>query len=743
LKSGREYSLSTLRELEFAQISPRLLEILRREGWASLTDFQKASVREGLSIGDSQILVTYDYDEAYQIAEVGLLHRVASDFRAKAMVLAPNPHQAEKRFKSVSKHCRRLGIEANMISRRRDALDPKEITGRVIVATYSALGIALRRHPEILNDIQCVLTERLDLIGEPELGARLETILVTVIGRGRDLQHIAICPPVEDLVELVTWLDATPIVDEKADVERIFSVKVFENMNESLKDLTQFVHRRGGQIMIMTPNRDMANHLALGLAGVGESGDIKLELPLTLGHRDELRELAEEVTDHYKDCIMTKNLGRTISRGIAFFHQGVSRTQRRAISKAWEDRLLPVLVMPSKFAIASGLRGTVVFLLGVFMQEKETKPVTQGLTMLSEWQLDKILQSAGRRSLDNEAFGIIVLDSESEKTRVINRYFITDPEGHIAPRSGEVDSMLDESQNMQDLILAELCTNLGNRGDPFGILDRTFWAHSNKAAAKLTGKAYIEPEASVDALLALRSTKAARERAESIPDEGVRIVSTRPDKIEGLVHSQSRDLWHHVLLRSTEGISCTCEAWKYQGAKRHRLCKHIVKFIRTALNTEASTYAAAVVQQALTGLEVIDDLESERFVRKTKDGLECTSLGESVAILGVPIEDAKLVTRAISKKRVSLKNLLERVVIDRTGAPRDLVRRVIAAAEEDDVKGIPYCDDDSPGILENVIEDLHYVNSIILGLTSRERKQLRQSIQSLGNGFMRLLGHFS
>jgi len=735
--------LSTLRELEFAQISPRLLEILRREGWASLTDFQRASVREGLSIGDSQILVTYDYDEAYKIAEVGLLHRVASDFRAKAIILAPNPHQAEKRFRSVSKHCRRLGIEASMISRRRNALDAKEITSRVIVATYSALGIALRTHPEILNDIRCVLTERLDLIGEPELGARLETILVTIMGRGQDLQHIAICPPVEDLVELVTWLDATPIVDEKADVKRIFSVKVFENMNESLKDLTQFVHRRGGQIMIMTPNRDMANHLALGLAGVEESGDVRLELPLTLGHRDELRELAEEVTDHYKNCKMTKNLGRTISRGITFVHQGVSRTQRRAISNAWEDRLLPVLVMPSKFAIASGLRATVVFLLGVFMQEKETEPAKQGLTMLSEWQLDKILRSAGRRSLDNEAFGIIVLDSESEKTRVISRYFIIDSEGHIAPRAGEVDSMLDESENMQDLILAELCTRLGNKTDPFGILDRTFWAHSNKAAAKLTGKGYIEPEASVDTLLALRSTKAARERAEKIPDKSVRIVTTRPEKIEGLVHSQSRDLWHHVLLRAAEGISCTCEAWKYQGAKRHRLCKHIVKFIRTALKTETSTYATAVVQQALTGLEVIDDLESESFVKKAKDGLECTSLGESVAFLGVPVEDAKLVTKAVSKKRVNLNDLLERVVIDRTGAPSDLVRRVIASAEENHDKGIPYCEDDSPGILENVIEELHYVNSIILGLTSRERKQLRQRIQSLGEGFIRLLSHFS
>jgi superfamily II helicase len=108
--------LSTLRELELQRVAPRLLEILRRQGLASLTKFQKDAVESEIIRGTSQLLVTHDYDEAYVIAEIALLNRVASNPRVKALVLCPNPHQAERRFQSISQKCSRLGIEATSIS---------------------------------------------------------------------------------------------------------------------------------------------------------------------------------------------------------------------------------------------------------------------------------------------------------------------------------------------------------------------------------------------------------------------------------------------------------------------------------------------------------------------------------------------------------------------------------------------------------------------------------------------------
>ncbi|MHA1958449.1 MAG: hypothetical protein ACW968_16170 [Candidatus Thorarchaeota archaeon] len=181
--------MSTLRELELEQVSPRLLEVLRIQGLANLTQFQSDSVEKGIMRGGNQILLTYDFDEAYQIAEIAALNRVASDFKAKAVILCPNPYSAEKRFQSVAQKCRRLGIEATAIIRRRTATMEDLNTGRVIVATFRSLSIALRSHPELLENLSCALVDRLDLIGQPEIGASLETVLVTLMGHAKHLMR--------------------------------------------------------------------------------------------------------------------------------------------------------------------------------------------------------------------------------------------------------------------------------------------------------------------------------------------------------------------------------------------------------------------------------------------------------------------------------------------------------------------------------------------------------------------------
>ncbi|MHA2071729.1 MAG: hypothetical protein ACW985_08080, partial [Candidatus Thorarchaeota archaeon] len=145
--------MSTLRELELAPVAPRLLELLRKQGVDRLTEFQSDSVNNGIMTDTSQILATYDYDEAYQIAEVAVLNRVASDYRARVLILCPNPHQAEMKYYSISHKCRRLGIEATAIIRRRDAAQDDWKNGRVVVSTYRAMDIAIRTAPDVLDNV--------------------------------------------------------------------------------------------------------------------------------------------------------------------------------------------------------------------------------------------------------------------------------------------------------------------------------------------------------------------------------------------------------------------------------------------------------------------------------------------------------------------------------------------------------------------------------------------------------------
>ncbi|MGY5858223.1 MAG: hypothetical protein RTU63_02555 [Candidatus Thorarchaeota archaeon] len=732
--------MSTLRELELQRVAPRLLEILRRQGLASLTKFQIDAIGGGIIRGVSQLLITHDYDEAYLIGEIALLNRVASDHRAKALILCPNPHQAEKRYRSISQKCTRLGVETTSVIRRRDAIGKTTSDGRVIVATFQSFDIASRINPDILEGVGCVLIDRLDLIGQPDLGVRLETALVTILGR-KDIQYIGITPPLMNHKELSDWLSAKPIEDHKEDVKRIFSVKAFDDINDSLADLTEFVLYRRGQVMILCADITAAENLAGQLSGVfdGPTSAI-LDLRLLPEHRDDLRHLSRTILERYPQCLMTVDLGEMVSRGIAFTHEGVSASQRRILSDAWDDGLLPVIVMPMRYAVASGMKASLVFLMGVYMQNfPKDLESEEFVTMLSEWQLSEVLGSAGRHGQDNEGFGIVVTNNQSERTRILAKYFDKDLEGNLIPRLGEIDSAMDETENIQDLVLMQLCGGRDVDEDPFSVIDRSFWGCSSKVTDISTIDTEAPDDSRVESLLSMRSTKATKNRANEIPDSSVKVVSVRPDKIEGLVHSGSREIWHYITLRSKDGVSCSCESWKFQGIRRHRLCKHLVKFSDYALKQdETKSYAAGVIVQALRGLEIFGELESDGLITREGTTISCTPLGESVTILGVPVKDAKRVMRGISDKRTDLKSILRSLVRARKGMSEKVVKQVLDKLPAKSIDDI-ICEDHMPGLIENCLEELEYINSILYGLMDR-KNPLRKESKKLEKSLHALLG---
>ena len=718
--------MSTLRELELEQASPLLLEVLRKQGLASLSSFQIGALNGGILRGVSQLLITYDYDEAYQIAEIALLDRLLMDYKAKALVLCPNANQAEKRFSSLSQKCSRVGIEASEAIRRRTAIGQDWVNGRVVVGTYSSMNIALSARSEMLDDIQIVLIERLDLIGLPDIGASLEAALVKIMSRRQGLQYVAVSPPVADLKDLGAWLRAEIVEDTKPQVKRIFSVKAFSSMKESLADLAEFIHYRRGQTMILCSNIASCQELAAQLAGKQDkSASPFLDLRLTPMQRDDLNQLTRRILEKYPNCETTHRLRASIPRGVAFLHEGVSRVQRRAISAAWNDDLLPVLVMPTRFAIASGLKATVVFLIGVYMRDLSNDVMgVEELTMLSEWQLNDVLQSAGRAGVDNEAFAIVVVENESERKMVLSKFFTTDAQGDISSRLGEVDSSMDDPENMQDLVTSQLCGHSERTEDPLAIISRTFWAATNRLKGITQESMMFLGDSTVEDLISFRTTRSTFKHADEIPDSSVRFVSVTPTKIEGLVHSGTREMWHYVTLKSDEGVSCSCESWKYQGIRNHRLCKHLAKFCTLALrDDETKPYAASVIGQALHGLSILDEMEQEGLLLRDGKNLRCTGLGQSAAALGVPVRDAKKVMKALSKGTGRLRDLLPAVTAAKTGLPEEPIKRCFDSILAKNAERAIECETDMPGIVENILEELHYANSILLKLMASDARR--------------------
>jgi hypothetical protein len=382
--------------------------------------------------------------------------------------------------------------------------------------------------------------------------------------------------------------------------------------------------------------------------------------------------------------------------------------------------------------------------MGVYMEDsRKGSDDDERFSLLSEWELTDALQSAGRSGIDNRAFGIVVVADENERQRVISKYFEREEDSSITPRLGEVDSCMDNPENIQDLVLGQICTPETADEDPFSILNRTFWA-ANNAADAVADDNETSPKIRTKNLISMRATKSIITRAGEIADSSVKLVSVNPKKVEGLIHSASRDLWHHVILRAEEGVSCTCESWKYQGIRKHRLCKHLVKFMNYAVEKDdISQYASALIDQSLRGLELLDELENGGLVFRRGRVHECSDAGKSVTMLGIPVSVAKRVMKELGKQDAELRNILLEVAAARTAVPRKVWKRVLAATEQG-IKGeIELCDDDIPGIIENCLEDLQYLNTILEGLVGKKRKSLRKEIDYMEKRLRYLIGGFS
>jgi superfamily II helicase len=159
-----------------------------------------------------------------------------------------------------------------------------------------------------------------------------------------------------------------------------------------------------------------------------------------------------------------------------------------------------------------------------------------------------------------------------------------------------------------------------------------------------------------------------------------------------------------------------------------------VKFAKYALNEEdTKSYAAGVILQALRGLEVYGELEADRLIVHDKDGTRCTERGEDVAFLGVPVKDAKRVMKAIADEKSDLKTILKNVLLTQTTIPKEVVTRVLSKLPSKSIEDI-ICEDDMPGIVENCLEELEYVNSTLLKLLDskhsarKESKKLEKSL---------------
>jgi hypothetical protein len=96
--------------------------------------------------------------------------------------------------------------------------------------------------------------------------------------------------------------------------------------------------------------------------------------------------------------------------------------------------------------------------------------------------------------------------------------------------------------------------------------------------------------------------------------------------------------------------------------------------------------------------------------------------------------------KAISERKGNLKGILLSVAAARSNLPRDIVSRIIDALPADNVEELVCDKNEMPGIVENCIEELDYINMILLRLMGEKRRdKLKKDSIAMENNLRTLI----
>jgi helicase len=158
-------------------------------------------------------------------------------------------------------------------------------------------------------------------------------------------------------------------------------------------------------------------------------------------------------------------LGNCIASGVAFHHAGLSPVQRRTVETAFKDRKLRCIVATPTLAAGINLPAKRVVVRDVRRYDSN-----YGNVPIPVLEIKQMLGRAGRPMYDTEGQAILVAKNENQRTELLERYLLGEPE--------RIYSKLGTEAALRSHVLASIATGLvANDDDLERFVESTFYAH--------------------------------------------------------------------------------------------------------------------------------------------------------------------------------------------------------------------------------------------------------------------------
>ncbi len=454
--------------VEDLDIPDKVRDELLSQGIRELYPPQADALQYAL-VGKNLVLAIPTASGKTLVAILGVLKKVLA--HGRALYIVPLKALAEEKYNDF-KAFEHLGLTVGLSVGDYDDLGRSLEKCDVVVATSEKADSLSRHDLNWIEKLSVVVADEVHLMHDPSRGPTLEVLLARIRTINPKCQIIALSATIQNSMEIAEWLDASHVTSDFRPVvlkEGVFldgEVMYTDNTREEFPFLDDGVVSvvnasalAGEQSLVFVNTRKSTESLAERLGLYLREVLKKDELAALKDAASRLRR-ADAETTHVAD-----KLANCISSGVAFHHAGLSPAQRRAVETAFKERKLRCIVATPTLAAGINLPAKRVVVRDVRRYDS-----MYGNLPIPVLEIKQMLGRAGRPKYDTEGQAILVAKTESQRSELLERYLLGEPE--------RIYSKLGTEAALRSHVLASIATGLVAEDDDLvRFIDSTFYAY--------------------------------------------------------------------------------------------------------------------------------------------------------------------------------------------------------------------------------------------------------------------------
>jgi replicative superfamily II helicase len=673
----------------------KLLRVLFEERIFQLRQIQKQAIKKGLFFRKSFLICAPSGSGKTLIGEICAVNNIFQGF-GKSVYLVPFKALATEKYVSFKKRYNRFGVNVVLSIGDYEVEDTKLVKADLIVTTYEKMDSILRNFPDKswIFDISTVIIDEIHMIGEPDRGPRLESLIVRLNESLHHPQIIGLSATIANPQFFNSWLsslgnDSILIQSDERPVPLHYQLELSQNKDSTIKKKVKSTLQDNGQVLIFLSKRRSTHKLAESLKKMVSTHLGPTESKICNALKSRLKRMEGSNT----------NLQKLIKHGVAFHHAGLVPKERKLVEDHFRKGNIKVICCTTTLSAGINTPARVVIL------KDFKKYVTSGYNIknftgyyergdgfsyfkpFSANEVFQMLGRAGRPGLDSVGYGILLIENLDEKAWVEQHYFhqFSDTTQRI-PQYNDLTSQLNNVHILKEQVLLRIYEGEQTTMEQLRhFFEKTYFWYGIKEKMSQQNipidQLLMIQEISPQNILKLHSDVNQLKALDQHPYP-IKVAKVSSTTIQGFIKT---DVGVHTCKFDIhEGISCSCGF--ANGISDHfvsqkvafEFCPHISLFLVYLIkfpDPNFQKYVNDIVPKSVKDQYILSYLFEKGLISDNEDGtITCSQFGKLIIRLYLYPSSGVLIRSKLENHEIhSYKDLLKEAyeVVKSEGRVRD------------------------------------------------------------------------